>query len=94
MCDRVGSINKGERKYVGPTRDIIGRLTHKKISLYLRGGITHDFSVDHQHGSTQEAFGLFLSQELKKLNVKLEDVVDIKTTEGTLEEAFVKVLSI
>ncbi len=94
LCDRVGIINKGELKYVGPTRDIIEKLTHKKISLCLRNGVVHDFTVKHQIGSHAEAFGLFLSQELKKLNISLEEVVDIKTAEGTLEEAFVKVLSI
>jgi len=83
LCDRVGIINKGELKYVGPTKEIISQLTQKKIEVTLKSGEMMKFLVhkDEDIGST-----------LLQHKVSLEQIHDVKTTEGSLEEAFVKVL--
>lgn len=94
LCDRVGIINKGELKYVGPTRDIIEKLTHKKVEIHLRNGQVHQFSLDHRTEASKQLFGDLFKQQLDQLGMTLSDVTDIKTADGTLEEAFVKVLSI
>lgn len=83
LCDRVGIINKGELKYVGPTRDIISQLTQKKIEVTMKSGRTLDFLIHKD-----QDIGVTLLQH----QVSLDQIHDIKTTEGSLEEAFVKVL--
>jgi ABC-2 type transport system ATP-binding protein len=83
LCDRVGIINKGELKYVGPTKDIIQKLTQKKVEVILHNGRSVHFSMSPNQD---------LGQHLLQNQISLEQVHDIKTSEGSLEEAFVKVL--
>ena len=84
LCDRVGIINKGELKYVGNTREIISQLTQKKVNLVTQGGEKLSFFLNKDQG---------LGSALKEKNISLDSVHDINVSEGTLEEAFVKVLN-
>lgn len=84
LCDRVGIINKGELKYVGETRKIIHQLTQRKVEVLIRDGSKINFTIGDQED---------LGQVLKQKNISVENIHDLKTAEGTLEEAFVKVLS-
>jgi ABC-2 type transport system ATP-binding protein len=84
LCDRVGIINKGELKYVGPTQEIIAKLTQKKINITTTGGKNLQFFMTPEET---------LSQVLSQHDLNVTDVKDIKTSEGSLEEAFMKVLS-
>lgn len=84
LCDRVGIINKGELKYVGNTREIIAQLTQKKVSLVTEGGEKLSFLLDKDQG---------LGPALRERNISIDSVKDLNVTEGTLEEAFVKVLN-
>ncbi len=84
LCDRVGIINKGELKYVGETKKIIHQLTQRKVEVSLRDGNKVHFVI----GDNED-----LGQVLKQKNISVENIHDLKTAEGTLEEAFVKVLS-
>ncbi len=83
LCDRVGIINKGELKYVGPTKEIIRDLTQKKVEVLLENGQSVKFMLGKDEN---------LGQKLSQQNISLAQVHDMKTTEGSLEEAFVKVL--
>lgn len=83
LCDRVGIINKGELKYVGPTRDIIRELTQKKVEVLLANGKTEKFMLGKEED---------LGKKLAQHHISLDQIHDMKTTEGSLEEAFVKVL--
>jgi ABC-2 type transport system ATP-binding protein len=83
LCDRVGIINKGELKYVGPTKSIIKELTQKKVEIILKSGETLHLTL-----KTDENLG----DTLKAQAISLDLIHDIKTSEGSLEEAFVKVL--
>ena len=83
LCDRVGIINKGELNYVGPTREIIQKLTQKKIEISLKDGSTKNFAI-----LAGESFG----ELVQKQGLLLENIKDVKTAEGSLEEAFLKVL--
>ncbi len=83
LCDRVGIINKGELKYVGPTKEIIQKLTQKKVEVLLQSGKSVHFLMSPNQD---------LGQVLQANQISLELIHDIKTSEGSLEEAFVKVL--
>ncbi|PIS11502.1 MAG: ABC transporter ATP-binding protein [Bdellovibrio sp. CG10_big_fil_rev_8_21_14_0_10_47_8] len=85
LCDRVGIINKGELKYVGPTKEIIKDLTQRKVEVQLRSGQVIPLIM-----SKGDDLGVIL----KLQNLKLEDIHDLNIEEGTLEDAFVKVLSL
>lgn len=84
LCDRVGIINKGELKYVGNTKSIIHQLTQRKVEVLVRDGSRVQFMLAENED---------LGQVLKQKNISVENIHDLKTTEGTLEEAFVKVLN-
>jgi ABC-2 type transport system ATP-binding protein len=84
LCDRVGIINKGELKYVGNTKEIISQLTQKKVNLQTQSGEKVSFFLEKDQG---------LGVALKEKNILLDQVQDINISEGTLEEAFVKVLN-
>lgn len=84
LCDRVGIINKGELKYVGNTREIIAQLTQKKVNLVTLSGEKVSFFLEKDQ---------VLGTALKEKNISIEQVRDINVSEGTLEEAFVKVLN-
>lgn len=83
LCDRVGIISCGELKYVGPTKEIIRDLTQKKVSVVLKTGQTLHFSVGKEDD---------IGNSLSERKITLDQIHDIKTTEGSLEDAFVKVL--
>ena len=84
LCDRVGIINKGELRYVGETQSIIRDLAQKRVEVFLKNEqrVLLTLAKDEDFGST-----------LGKHNISLEQVRDMKISEGTLEEAFVKVLN-
>lgn len=84
LCDRVGIINKGELKYVGNTREIIDQLTQKKVSLVTEKGEKVSFLLNKDQN---------LGAALRDRNISFDHVKDLNVIEGTLEEAFVKVLS-
>lgn len=85
LCDRIGIINKGELKYCGATEEIIKDLTQKKIEVYLKNGKTYNFTMGES-----ESFG----EIVHAAHISLNDIKDVKTTEGSLEEAFIKVLKV
>lgn len=84
LCDRVGIINKGELKYVGPTREIIRQLTQKQVSVALDSGEKINFILEQDQN---------LGKALREKKISLDHVQDLHVAEGTLEEAFVKVLN-
>lgn len=83
LCDRVGIINHGELKYIGETQSIIKELTQKKVSVSLTNGQTWNLTL--QAGDE-------LGKILQGKGIETRDIVDIQAREGTLEEAFLKVL--
>lgn len=85
LCDRVGIINKGELKFYGQTKDIIKNLTQKRVEVTTRSGEAVKFMVGHDQQ---------LGDLLKVHQIEMKDIVDIKTAEGSLEEAFIKVLQV
>jgi ABC-2 type transport system ATP-binding protein len=83
LCGRVGIINKGELKYCGATRDIITKLSQKMIDVTMLDGSQHHLELEPNKA---------LAEALLAAGLSLAQVKDIRSKEGTLEEAFLKVL--
>ncbi|HPI40770.1 MAG TPA: ABC transporter ATP-binding protein, partial [Pseudobdellovibrionaceae bacterium] len=96
LCDRVAIINKGMIACEGPTEEVVKRFTQKKIILKLRSDLKEKSEyLLHQEGSaftfwcpSNKSIGDFL----KELHVPSEELLDMQIQEGTLEEAFLRVL--
>lgn len=85
LCDRVGIINKGELCYYGDTQKIIRDLTKRYVDLVM---------IESQEKRSFEIpQGLGVGAVLQTNNIKLTDIYDLKTREGTLEEAFLSLVS-
>lgn len=98
LCHQVGIIDRGQLKFVGPTSQIIEQFSAKKIMIKLRKdreSIVHKNFLKKKDGffefqiPSQESMGNLF----RDLSLTLEDVEDIKTEQGSLEEAFKQIVS-
>ncbi|MDZ4661403.1 MAG: ABC transporter ATP-binding protein [Pseudomonadota bacterium] len=97
LCDRVGIINKGKLIKVGPTQDLIRELTQREVKFTLVNPID---KIKNQFLTKQNGKELIfeipsshqVGELLCSLNIPLLNIADIKVSEGTLEEAFRRVL--
>lgn len=98
LCHQVGIIDRGQLKFVGPTNQIIEQFSAKKIMIKLRkdrDSIIHKSFLKKKDGffefqiSSQDSMGNLFCE----LSLTLEDVEDIKTEQGSLEEAFKQIVS-
>lgn len=98
LCHQVGIMDRGQLKCVGPTSQIIEQFSSKKIMLKLRNdreSIPHknflkkrDGFFEFQIPSKDSMGNLF-----RELKLSLEDIEDIRTEQGSLEEAFKQVVA-
>ncbi len=98
LCHHVGIIDRGQLKFVGPTNQIIEQFSAKKIMIKLRkdrDSISHKNFLKKKDGflefqiPSQDSMGNLF----RELSLTLEDVEDIKTEQGSLEEAFKQIVS-
>jgi ABC-2 type transport system ATP-binding protein len=98
LCHQVGIIDRGQLKFVGPTSQIIEQFSAKKIMIKLRKdreSLVHKNFLKKKDGffefqiPSQESMGNLFQD----LSLTLEDVDDIKTEQGSLEEAFKQIVS-
>lgn len=101
LCDRVGILQKGAIKRLGPTKTLIKDLTKREISLRLNReatGVTHPmllrtagseltFQTPASMGAGELLADLFSGGALA-----MRDVQDISIREGNLEDALRRVL--
>lgn len=83
LCDRVAIIHEGEIKKVGPTQSLIRELTQREIHIKKSDGQSLVCIVEA---------GQKVGQILKEKCGNIEDIVDITMQEGTLEDAFRRVI--
>jgi len=99
LCSRVGILSKGKLGYVGPTRGIIEKMTSRTLEIQTHSPVLCDDQVltaaKIKILSQQENFmkisvphAAGVGEVLQMLKIPLEQIVDVKTREGTLEEAF------
>lgn len=84
LCDRIGLIHKGELRMVGATGDIINNYTGREVRIKFRG---QDEPQVFFIKSGETVGQLFISQ-----NLRIENIEDVKVSEGTLEGAFRRVI--
>jgi ABC-2 type transport system ATP-binding protein len=97
LCDRVGILQKGELKLLGPTRDLIKDLTKREIIFSFKGS-----APDAQHNSLvkktehelvfQVPSQMGVGDLFSELTLDPRSVYDIQIREGSLEDALRSVL--
>lgn len=85
LCDQVAIINKGLILCQGSPKDVISQYAQKKLMIYLKDGSCKEFS---------EHADLGLNEILRKRQINLSDIKDMKIEEGRLEDAFSKVVDL
>lgn len=100
LCSRVGILNRGDLPYIGGTRSIIQSLTVRNIEIALRKKISIKNNpgiqvLSHSDESIQIRcpHEIGFGDVIEKLQIPTEAILDVKTREGTLEEAFINLLS-
>lgn len=84
LCDRVAIIDQGEIRRTGATQELIRDLTYRQVRIKLKDEREAQvFTIPSQQG-----VGEFLHQK----NLHMDRIEDISVVEGTLEEAFRRVI--
>lgn len=98
LCHNIGIMDRGQLKCSGPTAEIINRFSLKKIMIKLRQdrpAMAHKNFLRKRDGffefqiHAHESMGTLF----RDLALSLEDIDDIKTEQGSLEEAFRQVVA-
>ena len=100
LCDRVGILDRGDLKYFGPTKTVIDKLTKKRVEISLKVGGPNSVKTDHPFvvGQKEGTLSLALPPQIElgeafaQIGLRLDQIQDLKTREGTLEEAFLSVV--
>jgi len=98
LCKRVAIIDKGELKEIGPTKDLVKKLTQRRVEVTLRKAPEKrerphfvEF-VDNKYIFTIPN-NMTVGELLQQCKIPIEDVLDLQIREGRLEDAFLAVLS-
>lgn len=96
LCDRVGIIHHGRIECSGPTREIVRDFTQREMLLTLNQvlpGKTPETSDSSKFVyRVVLPLGKTVGQILQELHVQVSSIVDLEIKEGSLEEAFLRVL--
>lgn len=96
LCHHVGIMDRGQLKCIGPTDQIIEQFSSKKIKIKLRTNRNGRDVLAHRN-FVRERDGFFeyqipshdsMGSLFRELALTLEDIEDIKTEQGSLEDAF------
>lgn len=97
LCDRVGVIHHGQLLKIGPTKGLIEQLTERQVSLIFKNpcdSLQSPYLKNVDGPSAQFVIpqDLGIGELLTSLNCEMKDLVDVKISEGNLEDAFVKII--
>ena len=98
LCDRVGVLQQGNLRKVGPTKDLIRELTERKISLIFKNQVPQNIQSEYLTDQREHEMDFLIPQNLgvgellATINCDIKEIKDIRITEGSLEEAFVRIL--
>lgn len=97
LCDRVGILQNGSLRKVGSTQDLIKQMTDRKVTMHFKkscDSITSKYLVgrDGKQADFSIPQDLGVGELLTSLNCDVSDLLDIKISEGSLEDAMLRVL--
>lgn len=97
LCDRIGVINHGKLIKVGKTKELISELTFRKLEAELEKEITLNESPFIKENKGKKIVfefpsGTKVGEVLNSVGLDLMSIKDIQLKEGSLEEAFIKIL--
>ena len=98
LCDRIGVIDKGKLLKIDETSKLISELTFRKMHLKLNESPKNlkdsDYlkSVKDKDIVVEFPSQLTVGQVMSAVGVDLHNVVDLQLKEGSLEDAFLKIL--
>ncbi len=98
LCDRIGVIHNGSLRKVGRTSDLIQDLTLRKLEMQLSGK-NKEFNSKYLVSQCEESIelefpsNLEIGEVVKDLDLDWSTVKDIHLKEGSLEEAFLRILN-
>lgn len=98
LCDRVGILQDGNLRRIGDTKELIKKLTERKVTLYFDGHCDKKLSSPYlkKHEKDKAYFviphGVGIGELLSSLHCGVHQVIDVEIEEGRLEDAFVRVL--
>lgn len=97
LCDRVAVIHHGKLLHEGPTKDMVQQFTHRHIRFELKDlslKIEHPYLIDSQEGVMEFRLpaSMSIGDLLADLSLDLRSLSDVQIREGSLEDAFRRVL--
>ncbi len=101
LCDRVGVILKGELKRLGETRELISELTGRRVLIKQKSSVSlnwrsHSFFKEYISQTNEWEFcipsAMGVGELLSQLKISIPDLLDLRIQEGSLEEAFKKII--
>ncbi len=97
LCDRIGILQKGQLRHLGPTRDLIKDLTKREIVVRLKQkNDTQNLPYLIRRTDRELVFQVPSSMGagdlLLELGLELESIDDLAIREGSLEDALKRVL--
>ena len=93
LCDRVAFIHKGKIKQIGPTQDLISKLTTRKVLIKTSQNLeikNHRYigKAEDEYYSFLLPYSVTIGDLLKDLNLEQKKIEDLKVKEGSLEDIF------
>lgn len=98
LCDRVAIIHLGKLRQMGPTDQLIKKLTQRQVIFQLSMA-SDKLKSPYVKSQTERQIvcqipaGMELGELMGQIHLDTKVISDIKIKEGTLEEAFLNVLS-
>ena len=97
LCDRVGILQKGELKLLGPTKTLIKDLTQREIVMSFKDrapAVVSEFLKDQKPDELvfEVPAKMSLGDLISNLKINIENLKDVQIREGNLEDAIKKVL--
>ena len=96
LCDRVAIIHHGKIRQIGFTKDLISQFTTRVVHLKL----SHPIKINSPYyKGEKEGYLVFMVPHsvtigdlIREMSININDILDIKVREGSLEDAFTTIL--
>jgi len=97
LCDRVGIINKGQIHVKGLTGEVVSQFSQRKLILTLTHELKNECELPRMVlGGYEYTFctpsDVSPMEFIKLKKINWESVLDLRIEDGSLEEAFVRIL--